>query len=292
MLESFLEYLLHNRKYSEHTIISYRNDLEQFHAFLQDQFELTQVGDCTRDQIRTWVMHLMDSGKSPGTVNRKLATLSSYFKFLQSAGVVKSNPVKLVPKPKKAKKLPTYIDSHQSEKLFSEVEFPEDFWGVQERLILEVLFGTGIRLSELINLKLNNVNLSSGWIKVLGKRNKERIIPLTRNLVSLLHDFLEKRKRNEGHELPFLFMTKGVKKLYPKFVYRVVNSYLQQVTTGDKKSPHVLRHSFATQLLNKGADLNAIKEILGHESLSATQVYTHNSIEKNKEILRRSHPRG
>lgn len=292
MLQTFLDYLQHQRRYSDHTITAYRNDLEQFSGFLQLRYELSSLTDATRDMIRSWVVQLMEEKQASTSINRKLATLSSFYKFQQQQGELKNNPAKLVAKPKAGKKLPQFLDADATVKLFSEVEFPEGINGSQDRLILEMLFGTGMRLSELIELKLVNVNLGAKHVKVLGKRNKERQIPLTDNLVRQIKDFLELRGENQKQQLLYLFVTKSNKKLYPKFVYRLVNTYLNQVTSISKKSPHVLRHTFATHLLNKGADLNAIKELLGHSSLSATQVYTHNTIEKNKEILKRAHPRG
>lgn len=292
MLESFLDYLSHQRRYSDHTITAYRKDLEQFFAYISTTYDLNEFHKVDRQIIRSWVLELMEEGVSPSSVSRKLASLSTFFKYQQMQGEVTANPVKLVSKPKKSKKLPVYLDTAATEKLFNTDLFPDDFFGVQDRLILEVFFGTGMRLSELIEIKVVNLDLEKGLVKVLGKRNKERYIPLTKNLILLLNEFLEKRILEGYGNIPYLFITKGDKKLYPKFVYRLVNNYLNQVTTLTKKSPHILRHTFATHMLNQGADLNAIKEILGHANLSATQVYTHNTIEKNKEIFKKAHPRG
>ncbi len=291
MLQTFLDYLLHQRKYSAHTIKAYERDIEQFGAYLSEKYE-SEYLDTTRDMVRSWVVSLMDTGVSSSTVSRKLASLSSFFKFLQSLDRVKTNPVKLVAKPKKTRALPKFVEARQMDYLFNSDYFEDSYWGMQDRVILEVFFGTGVRLAELVNIKDVHIDLASGTLRVIGKRNKERIIPLTQNLVSVLAPFLEKKEQSDHGNLPYLFATKKGKKLYPKFVYRLVNTYLQKVTTMKHTSPHVLRHTFATQMLNKGADINAIKEILGHANLAATQVYTHNSIEKNKQVLKKSHPRG
>ncbi|TXC81629.1 tyrosine-type recombinase/integrase [Luteibaculum oceani] len=292
MINQFLDYLEHQRRYSAHTVAAYKKDLEQFSLYLEETYEISEITKADRQLIRSWVLALMESGVAPSSVSRKLASLSTYFKFMQRQGAVNANPVGLVSKPKKAKKLPVYLDVSSIEKLFHAELFDRDYYGQQDRVILEMFFGTGIRLSELIEIKRINLDIGKGLVKVLGKRNKERVIPLTMNLVNLLRDFLVLRDGNVSSEIPFLFVTKTGKKLYPKFVYRLVNNYLNQVTTITKKSPHVLRHTFATHMLNQGADLNAIKEILGHASLAATQVYTHNSIEKNKSIFKKAHPRG
>lgn len=292
MINQFLDYLEHQRRYSAHTVGAYKKDLEQFSFYLESQYEISEISKADRQLIRSWVLALMESGVAPSSVSRKLASLSTYFKFMQREGAVKSNPVGLVTKPKKAKKLPVYLDVTSLEKLFHTELFSSDYFGQQDRLILELFFGTGMRLSELIEIKRINLDLDKAIVKVMGKRNKERVIPLTVNLVNLMRDFLVLRDEKVATDIPFLFVTKTGKKLYPKFVYRLVNNYLNQVTTITKKSPHVLRHTFATHMLNQGADLNAIKEILGHASLAATQVYTHNSIEKNKSIFKKAHPRG
>lgn len=292
MLEDFLDFLEHNKRYSAHTLKAYRGDLEQFQAYLAEFYPSVTLLEATRTEIRSWVVHLMEGGSSPRSINRKLAAQSSFYKYAQQLGLIKKSPVAQVSKPKASKPLPLFVGEDDIHKLFEEVEFPEDYFGVQDRVILSMLFATGMRLNELINIKEEDLSLSGAWVRVMGKRSKERQIPLTPTLVRELRHFFDLREDIGAQHLPFVFVTKSYKKLYPKFVYRLVNTYLSQVTRISKKSPHVLRHTFATHLLNRGADINAIKELLGHASLAATQVYTHNSIEKNKEILKRAHPRG
>jgi len=288
MVCKFLEYLEFEKRYSAHTIVSYKTDLQQADCFLMDVFEV-ELLQATHLMIRSWLVSIVEEGSGARTINRKKSSLSAYFKFLKMKGSLKENPMQKVIAPKVEKRLPNYVKKQDMESLFSEVNFPEDISGVRDCLILEMFYATGMRLSELV--ELTESSLLKDSIKVLGKRDKERIIPVTDLMVEKIKDYI-KVKREEFPECgKSLFVTDRGDKLYQKFVYRKVNHYLSLVTSQGKKSPHVLRHTFATHMLNNGAELNAIKEILGHANLSATQVYTHNSIEKLKNVYKQAHPR-
>ena len=237
-------------------------------------------------------MELMESGNTARTANRKISALKTYFKYLLKEGIITVNPVAKVLTPKSDKKLPVFVNENQMNHLLDDIEFGDDFSGFRNRLIIETFYNTGARLSELISLKVTDVDFSQQVMKVLGKRNKERIIPLSSSFSDLLEKYSQTREvtfPNDGNE--WLFLTGTGKKLYPRLVYRIVNRFLSLVTTLDKKSPHILRHTFATHILNQGADLNAIKELLGHANLSATEVYTHNTFEKLKSVYKQAHPR-
>jgi len=242
--------------------------------------------------VRGWIVQLMEAGNTARTTNRKISALKSYFKFLLKEGVVGVNPVARVLTPKSETKLPVFIDEPQISYLLDEVSFGEDYCGLRNKVVIETFYNTGIRLSELINIAVADVDFLRQSVKVLGKRNKERIIPLNAEFCKILKGYIEKRYETyPDHTENWLFMTKSGKKLYPRLVHRIVKHYLTLVTTSDKKSPHTLRHTFATHLLNKGADLNAIKELLGHSNLAATEIYTHNTFEKLKTIYKQAHPR-
>jgi integrase/recombinase XerC len=296
-IEEFIHYLQYEKHFSAHTQTGYEHDLSEFNTYVKMQFEVSAPQQITHQQIRSWIVELMGNNLDPKSIARKLSALRSFFKFLLKEGRVKQNPVAKVQAPKISKKLPSFVEETHLNKLFdldtledgSKV-FPETYEGQRNRLMLLLFYTCGIRLSELIGLKTYDVNFSRQTIKVLGKRNKERIIPITKELSTELQEYL-KIKAQEGLENEFLFVLSSNQKLYPKLVYNVVKSYLSMVTSIEKRSPHVLRHTFATHLLNKGADLNAIKELLGHASLAATQVYTHNSIERLKNIHKTRHPR-
>lgn len=292
MESRFIEYLRHERRYSEHTVKSYENDLEQFKSYL-----LAFQEDCSMELvetfvIRNWIVELMDQDYAVRSIQRKLSTLKSFFKYLQSLGHVETNPVSLIASPRSSKRLPGFVDSKSMKDLFWNGDiFDDDFPGKRDKAMLLTFYSTGIRLSELIGLKEMDFEPASNSLKVLGKRNKERIIPLAKELKNSLADFLSaKREFNLSSE--WLFVLDNGNKLYPKFVYRRVNQYLGRVTTLSKRSPHVLRHTFATHMLENGAELQSIKEILGHASLAATQVYTHNSIDRLKKVHTQAHPRG
>ncbi len=289
-IEDFLRYLQAERRYAEHTIKAYKNDLYQFHAFCQDSDH--EGVDLHFRTIRSWVVSLMDSGYSSRTVHRKLTSLSTYCKYLIKAGELDSNPMDRVLKPRLSKRVPTFVEDGKMDLLLDEFDFGEDFKGIRNRLVLDMLYQTGMRRSELIGLSIGSINREGKSVKVLGKRGKERIIPLNDQMLAAVEQYLiirEKVVANNANE--HLIVTEKGGAAYDKLIYRIVNSYLSMVTTLDKKSPHVLRHTFATHMLNRGADLNAIKELLGHANLSATQVYTHNSYKKLKSIYNQAHPR-
>ncbi|MAY84750.1 MAG: integrase [Flavobacteriales bacterium] len=285
----FLSYLKNEKRYSSHTIKAYENDLNQFATFLSEVYNEDDPLKVIPSTLRSWVVALLDEGVSARSVNRKISTLKSYYKFHKRQGDIDAMPTAQLQSPKQKKQLPSFLKESEMDLLLDKVHFEEGFEGLRDRILIELLYSSGMRLSELIGLKLGDLDLRVQTVKVLGKRNKERIIPLHKEIVKLLEEYLEGRKENA--QSTHLIVTDKGNMIYPKFVYRKVNYYLSQVTSMSKKSPHVLRHTFATHMLNNGADLNTIKEILGHANLSATQVYTHNSIEKLKNIYKQAHPR-
>lgn len=296
-IQQFINYLNYEKHFSAHTIRGYQNDLAQFSTFIIQQFEIDSPAVISHQHIRTWLVDLMNNNIEPRSVARKLSALRSYFKYLLKEEIVTNNPVAKVQAPKVAKKLPSFVEEQNLSLLFDqkinqneEAIFSNDFEGQRNRLVLLLFYTCGVRLSELIELKTTDFDSYRQTIKVLGKRNKERIIPITKELNQEIQKYLI-LKAQEGLNNEQLFALSSNNKMYPKAVYNIVNRFLSMVTTIDKKSPHVLRHTFATHLLNKGADLNAIKELLGHASLAATQVYTHNSIERLKNIHKTRHPR-
>lgn len=288
--KEFIKYLQFEKRYSNHTLVAYEKDLDQFTVFMDELIEGFKFKDVTMKNIRSWVVSLMDQGVSPASVKRKVTTLKSFYKFLMREEVVDSNPAQLVTTPKMGKKLPAFVQEENMNELLDFGMFPEGFEGSRDKLIITMLYGTGVRLAELKNLKVQNISKIERTIKVLGKRNKERIVPYPVDVARPLDDYLKKRKEIVG-DIDYLLLTSRGKQVYDKLIYRVVKKYLSYVTTIDKKSPHVLRHSFATHLLNNGAELNAVKELLGHSNLSATQVYTHTTFEKINEIYKQAHPR-
>jgi len=283
----FITYLSSEKRFSEHTIKSYTTDLKQFTSFLSSEFQIIdEINEISFQIIRTWIASLLEKGINPRSVNRKISTLKTYFKFLIREGELVENPMMKVVAPKSKKRLPVFIEEDQIASLLNEVQFEEGFVGQRNKLIIELFYVTGIRLSELINIKISDVDFNNQSIKVLGKRNKERIIPLSSQVVNDLNIFIENNQKNK-----YLFTNLEGEKLYNKLVYRLVNKYIGEISSVNKKSPHILRHTFATHMLNNGADINAIKELLGHANLSATQVYTHNTIEKLKTVYKQAHPR-
>jgi integrase/recombinase XerC len=293
MTDRFLDYITYEKRYAQHTITAYRSDLEQFSTYTRQEFGIDNINKVDHQVIRSWVVSLMEQKAQPRSVNRKITTLKSYFKFLVKEGVIEENPATRVISPKVSVRLPVYVEESNMENLFERVEFGTDYPGLRDRLIMELFYLTGMRLSELIHLREQDIDLASGAMKVTGKRNKQRIIPFNGKMGAMISDYLEHRRSSfpvSGREDWLLLTNKG-KKLYPRMVYRLVQHYLSQVTTITRRSPHVIRHTFATHMLNHGADLNAIKEILGHANLAATQVYTHNTIEKLKSIYQSAHPR-
>ena len=289
MKQKFLDYIRFEKRYSVHTVISYSRDLDQFEIYLGEVYELNDLLEAGHQMVRSWIVKLMEVGITARTINRKLSTLKSFYKYSLRQGEITKNPMNKVVAPKTAKKLPEFVEQDKMQLLFRDDVFSDDFASLRDRLMLELLYATGIRLSELVMLKESDVSANS--IKVLGKRNKERIIPVGNFLMELIQNYLNKKKEISLEQNEHLLVTDRGDKLYDKFVYRKVNYYLGVITTANKKSPHVLRHTFATHMLNNGADLNAIKELLGHANLSATQVYTHNTIEKLKNVHSQAHPR-
>jgi len=283
---NFLKYIEFEKRYSKHTLISYNTDLTQFLNFLHTEYEISDVSEISHQIIRSWISSMLDSGISSRSVNRKITTLKSLYKYLMQEDVVSENPTQKIISPKNVKKLPVFVEKSKMNELLSEIEFPDTFEGERDKLMINVFYMTGMRLSELLGIKKEDIDFSRSSIKVLGKRNKERIIPLSVNLLNQLKNFSEKHKINS-----YFFVNFKGKKLSAKNIYNIVNKYLGMVSSLEKKSPHILRHTFATHMLNNGADINAIKEILGHANLSATQVYTHNTIEKLKTIYKQAHPR-
>lgn len=304
-IAEYVNYLGYEKHFSAHTILSYQTDLTQFSLFVKEQFELDDTNLISHQHIRSWLVELMSKEIDPRSVARKLSSLRGFYKFLLRENLVSKNPVSKVQAPKTHKKLPSFVEEIPMTTLFDRDKnagitkndhtqedriFPDTFEGRRDRLMLLLFYTCGVRLSELIGLKTSDLDNYQQTIKVLGKRNKERIIPITKELGTELDAYLNEKHQN-GLENEFLFVVSSGKKLYPKMVYNTVKKYLSQVTSIEKRSPHVLRHTYATHLLNNGADLNAIKELLGHASLAATQVYTHNSIERLKNIHKLKHPR-
>ena len=288
----FLKYLQFEKRFSVNTIKSYENDLKQFADFIEISFNKNEIHLADEKLVRAWVVSLMEKDFSALSINRKISTLKTFFKFLLREGHIKSHPMDKVISPKKSKKLPSFVEEKQINNLLDDYSFGDDFAGVRNKTIVEMFYNTGMRLSELIGLTKNSIDLHNGTIKVVGKRNKERILPVHSQFLKSIKNYILSRDQEFSNiEHDFFFVTDKGNKLYEKFVYRVVNKYLNLITTIEKKSPHILRHTFATHLLNHGADLNAIKELLGHANLSATQIYTHNTFEKLKTIYKQAHPR-
>ena len=288
----FFEYLSLERKYSPKTIIAYKNDLNSFKKFCKKTFEIIHIDRVDYTHIRAWIVELVNAGISNATVNRKISSLNTYFKFLMKIQAIKSNPLQRhrALKTKSTIQLP-FSESEISDTL-DPSNFDKNFEGYRDFLILEMLYSTGVRRQELIGLKINSIDFSNKTIKVLGKRNKERFIPLIDSSIQLIHAYLEFREKLENIiDEDYLFLTNSGKKMYDKLVYRITKKYFELFSSKVKKSPHILRHSFATHLLNNGADLNSVKDLLGHSSLAATQVYTNRSIEEVKKIFKKSHPR-
>ena len=292
MQETFLKYLKFEKRYSDHTIKSYKNDLTQFEAFLLTDFEVKSLKETNHSMVRSWMVSLVDRGLDARSVNRKAACLRSFYKFLLQREIIDKDPMQKVRAIKTSKKLPQFLNEQDINRLLDHAKFESSFAGLRDKLILELLYGTGTRLSEIINLKEADVNLRHQTLKVLGKRNKERVIPFSRSMVPILDQYLTERKKEVSkNDQGYLIVTEDGDQVYPMLIYRTVKKYLNQFTTIEKRSPHVLRHTFATHLLNKGAELNAVKDLLGHASLAATQVYTHNSMDKLKAVFDQAHPK-
>ncbi len=291
LISGFIDYLKFEKRYSVHTIRSYRDDLEAFAVYLGAEFGGMEVKAISAAVVRSWLASLKDAELSSRSVNRKISSLRSFYKYLLRAGVVEQSPMAAIIGPKAGKRLPVFVEEEDMAVLFGEVPFGDDWEGLTDKLLLALLYHTGMRLSELIGLKEGMVDSGNRAIKVLGKGNKERVIPVSGVLVEMVEEYRERKRDLPGVDREVLLVGKKGKKLYPKYVYRAVREYLARVTTIEKKSPHVLRHTFATHLMNAGAELNSVKELLGHASLAATQVYTHNTIEKLKDVYKRAHPK-
>lgn len=290
-ITSFLDYLLKEKRYSQRTIDSYASDLKQFSEFLIRAFETEDVSTASSAMVRSWLIELMELGLSNASINRKLSALKSLYRYLLMKKVVEQNPMQKLIGPKNKKRLPEFVETGKMDLLFSEISFPDGFEGKRDELIIDVFYQSGMRLSELLNLKISDFDIYNSQLRVLGKGNKLRLIPLSNDLNKKIKNYLDLRQAEFPSSESYVFLTDKGEKCYPNFIYRKVSFYLSQVTTQSKKSPHVLRHSFATHMLNNGADINAIKEILGHANLSATQVYTHNTFEKLKSVYKQAHPR-
>ncbi|MDB4923207.1 MAG: xerC [Mucilaginibacter sp.] len=301
-IDRFIRYIKFEKRYSPHTVSAYQSDLDQFIAFLNNPDklipaptpEITHPTQITHYHIRNWMVEMMNHQIIARSINRKIATLRKYFKFLLQEGVIEINPASKINTPKIPKNLPVIVEDVKLSQMLDENKvFSSDFKGLRDKLVIEMLFGTGMRLSELLGVKDTDINTYEGTIKVLGKRNKERIIPVNHELKLLIAEYQQLKKKQDffGNNSLMLIVTDKGTNAYSKLIYLIVQKYLSYISTQTKKSPHVLRHTFATSLLNRGADLNAIKELLGHASLSATQIYTHNSIERLKSIYKQAHPK-
>lgn len=289
-IESFINFLLHQKRYSKNTVVAYQKDIEQLFDFSSKTYQVSSSNEITSNIIRSWLADLKETGHSNRTIIRKISSIKTFFKYLKKNDFVAHNPLTKIVTPKTDKPLPSFLKTEETSNLFDTELFSNNYIGKRDNLILEVFYATGMRLSELTSLTTESINLNSNHIKVIGKRNKERLIPITLSLKLKITEYLNYRKEL-SETTNYLFLTDKGKKIYTKLVYRIVISYLSTVTNNNKKSPHILRHTFATHMLNNGADLNTIKEILGHSNLSATQVYTHNTIEKLKNIHKQAHPK-
>jgi integrase/recombinase XerC len=300
-LERFIQYIKFEKRYSPHTVSAYQSDLDQFMLFLNNPGDaivvpepiITHPNQITYHDIRNWMVSMIDHKLTGRSVNRKMATLRKYFKFLLQEGVITQNPASKIRSQKIPKHLPVVVEGTSlTQMLDNDIVTDDDFEGMRNKLVVEFLFGTGIRLAELLGLKDSDINDYEGTLKVLGKRNKERIIPINTELRILLGRYLELKKNQNFHNISvMLIVTSKGTDAYRQLIYLIVQKYLSNISTQTKRSPHVLRHTFATSLLNNGADLNSIKELLGHANLSATQIYTHNSVERLKSIYKQAHPK-
>jgi len=293
MVESFLKYVRFEKRFSPHTVLSYQTDLQQFGTFLKQTYSEKKPELADYGVIRSWIVQLVESGRNASSINRKIACLRSFYKFLLKRESIAKDPMAKIRVLKTKKRLPHFVkENDMAAMLDNTTDFTDDHAGLRDRLILELFYGTGMRLSELINLKESQINLVERTLKVVGKRNKERVIPFLPGLVLIIEAYSKARKkevRRPNHN--YLLVTDEGGQLYPMMVYRTVKKYLNKFTSADKRSPHVLRHTYATHLMNKGAEINALKDLLGHTSLAATQVYTHNSMDKLKKVFDKAHPK-
>jgi integrase/recombinase XerC len=292
-LQAFLDYLAFEKRFSVHTLTAYRGDLSDFFRFISGTFGDVAPGEISYNMVRSWLAGLKDQGTNSRSLNRKISSLRSFFKYQLREGRIELSPMTQVITPKNSKRLPVFVKEDDMQQLMNTLNSSTEDWNtLNARTLISLFYVTGMRLGEMISLKDSHIDLPRQTIRVLGKGNKERIIPLVPGSVDLIGEYQSlKKKYFEKVDDRFLVTPKG-KKLYPKYAYNLVNKALSSISTLDKRSPHVLRHSFATHLMNHGADLNAVKELLGHSSLAATQVYTHNTIEKLRDVHKKSHPRG
>jgi integrase/recombinase XerC len=291
ILQPFVDYLKFEKRYSKHTVVSYETDLVSFFDYVVTQYGETPLNQLSHIYIRSWLASLKDQGLTAKSINRKISSLKSFFKYQLKAGVIKQTPMTKIVSPKNEKRLPNFVADKDIKTLFDHVEFPDTWQGKTERLLLLLFYNTGMRLSEVINLKDSQVNASNHSLKILGKGNKERIVPISPEILNEIRNYQIERNHLINERIDLLLINEKGKPLSPRGVYSSVKKYLSLVTTIEKRSPHVLRHTFATHLTNNGADLNAVKELLGHSSLAATQIYTHNTIEKLKNIYKKAHPK-
>lgn len=288
-IDSFIRYLTTERRYSPHTILAYKTDLEVFLRYVESTYEVTKPNDLTATILRSFVVEQMEAGLHPKSVNRKISSIKAFVRYMRKSGLMENNPAATLKSVKTPKLLVSVLSEREMSDLLSSAYFEDSTEGCRDRAIIELLYATGIRRSELIALQLKSIDFRSMTIRVNGKRNKERLIPLNKSAIQALQGYLQVRPPStENH---FLFITNKGNKLYPELVYKIVKRYISYVSSLEKKSPHVLRHTFATHLLNKGAEMNDIKALMGHANLSATQVYTHNSFDQLKSVYNQSHPR-
>ena len=292
ILQSFLDYLKFEKRYSIHTLTAYQTDLIDFFDYLDTQFGKLKLKDINHNYVRSWLAGIKDKNISSKSINRKISSLKSFFKYQLKTGIIESTPMSKVISPKVNRRLPVFVQEADTKKLIAALkESTEDWKSLNAKILITIFYETGMRLSELITLKEKQIDFSRSHIKVLGKGNKERIIPVSKNAILAIREYQQQKKENFDMPTEYLLSTEKGKKIYPKYAYILVNHYLGQASTLDKKSPHVLRHTFATHLMNNGADLNAVKELLGHSSLASTQIYTHNTIEKLKDVHNKAHPK-
>lgn len=292
LLQPYLDYLKFEKRYSLHTVTSYSNDLRDFMEYLHSRFGEMPLEQVQHTYIRSWLAWLKDRGLSSRSLNRKISTLKSFFKYYLRRGLIGSSPMAKVISPKTSQRLPVYVKEEDTKALVKALQqSTEDWKSLNTRMLILLLYSTGMRVGELISLQEKQVDFSKGQLKILGKGNKERILPLGREMLDLVKEYQRLKKKDFAGETGTLLVTEKGRKMYARYAWQLVHDVLGQNSTLDKKSPHVLRHTFATHLLNQGADLNAVKELLGHSSLASTQVYTHNSIGKLKEVYKKAHPK-
>jgi integrase/recombinase XerC len=291
-LTDYIQYLRFEKRYATHTLTAYQHDLEQFRDFLATEYALKELKDISHFHIRGWLAGMKTDKQTARTINRKISSLNSYYKYLQRLGHTEVNPVRKLHAQRLPEMLPVFVKETETQYLLEEVQFEEGFKGFTDRLICELLYATGMRRNELQQLKEADIEWSLNQVRILGKGNKERLVPVSAALLDTLREYIAEKRKLEKYDDKYLLNLETGNQLYAGYIYRIVTKYLGETTTLKKKSPHVLRHTFATHLLNNGANIQAIKDLLGHSSLAATQVYTHNNIDKLKEIHKQTHPRG